>query len=201
MPEKIQNPIASTALAKEFGVKGRIALSLDETIVPIALVSDLTDDGTKAWGIALAVGAGGAGTYGKTQILNPAGSGLLVFVDQLIVVPTGTQRVIVVHEDTGIGITATPFFLDRRIATGADGVSPRPRCELHSATAGASTAGNIIAAQQWINGQPVPVFQLKVVLTPSTGVEAGVALVNSDSHYWWQGRIRSLTPEEAREFG
>lgn len=45
MPIKIQNAAASGALVEFFGIKGRMLQQLDETVVPVAIVADVTDSG------------------------------------------------------------------------------------------------------------------------------------------------------------
>jgi hypothetical protein len=198
MPEKVQNPLASTALSKEYGLKGRVSLAVDETIVPVAVVADLVSDGSKAWAIAITVGKFVTG-YSMAQIVNPVGSGLICFIDEITGQAESSQMITLMALDAGISITATPFYTDRRDTTAADAAQPRPRLELHTKNTDVTPiSGTKYAGEFYSNGFAAIRFKGPYVLTPGTGILIQVSsAVNRILHAGFRGRVRSETPEEA----
>lgn len=86
MPSPIQDPGESQALVNLFGIKGRLPLNLDNVVVPVALVADLTNTPYSAIGRGNAArrqGAAGAGTYAAIAI--EPGPGLICRVDTLTI--------------------------------------------------------------------------------------------------------------------
>ncbi len=72
MPLDITGLAASSALTEAFDLTGKLPLKLDETVVPIINVGDLSDDifGPRA-GCQLTVAAGGAANVSQTEISLP----------------------------------------------------------------------------------------------------------------------------------
>lgn len=198
MPEKVQTPTPAVALSREYGLKGRVQLSVDETIVPVAIVGDLIDDGTKAWAIAYTVGKFVTG-YSMAQIINPVGSGLMCFVDEITGQAESSQLITLMAHDAGIGVTATPFYKDRRITTAADAAQPRPRIELHTLnTSVTPISGSKYAGEFYSNGFPAIRFEGPYTLTPGTGILVQVSsAVNRILHAGFRGRVRAESALEA----
>ena len=86
MPTEIQTPFAWARLADKFRLTGRHKLMLDEVVVPVVLVEDLSEpgiineqDATCVMVIAAPVGVA------KALLENPAGSGVRFLLDRIVV--------------------------------------------------------------------------------------------------------------------
>lgn len=69
MPKAINNADAARQLVSQFDLKGRVTLNLDETVVPIVIVGDLTAAaGGRRCGRNFDQGAGGAGQFSHSGV-------------------------------------------------------------------------------------------------------------------------------------
>lgn len=117
MPAKIQEVTTSQKLIKKFALVGQISPQLDETIVPVVVLDDLSDSEEWRWGFLEDTRAGGGvGTFNTWSLDNPAGSGSLV---QLLTVAFSSPdaQMWVVHLNGGtaiLGLALAPEFQDLR---------------------------------------------------------------------------------------
>lgn len=121
MTKPIQTGEDALALARRFGIKGKLPLVLDEVVVPIFDLSRLDGSGIPAVGTTIS-GAGGAGVYSSVCLENPVGSGVLARVDQFKAILGGGALLWEVRLEGFTGIPAviplgssnTGFLRDRR---------------------------------------------------------------------------------------
>lgn len=117
--------------------------------------------GENLWSGFQSVGAGGAGTFARLGIFNPAGSGLLVVVTHhlLQVAVSGTDSVQLFPTNILLGNTATVFFRDRRDRRSVGAV-------LHFEASATALADQLFALTPLTTAAPV---QLEIVLPPGQG--------------------------------
>jgi len=79
MPKQINNADAARLLVSQFDLKGKVALALDEMIVPVIIIGDLSASaGGRRCGRNFAQGAGGATLFGFSGVAAVEGVNLLV---------------------------------------------------------------------------------------------------------------------------
>lgn len=190
MPLPIQNPKASNLLTSFFGLVGRPSLSLDEIVVPIALVTDLEDPfSSGAVERRLAAGSSfmGATVGGNSsvQLLNPANSGVIVGVRRIFIT-LGTA-----------GVIARVNFLDTALATAETAVDWRDRritgqpvgLMFREAPAGAPGTSALIRAGT-DGGGLLTIADPRYILGPGQGIVVTTATQNMDVTvtYFWEER-------------
>lgn len=84
MPKKIQEATTSLKLIRKFALVGAFTPQLDESVVPVVLIDDLTesDQWRDVW-VGRILTAGGAGNFNKFGVSNPAGSGVVMALDEV----------------------------------------------------------------------------------------------------------------------
>lgn len=109
MPAKIQEVTTSQKLIKKFALVGQISPQLDETIVPVVVLDDLTDSEEWRFGmLADPRGDPGVGNFNTWSIGNPANSGHVVQLLSSQFSSPNAQRWIVHHNNT-TPVLATPL--------------------------------------------------------------------------------------------
>ena len=79
MPKKVNNATASSDLVAQFDLKGRVDLLLDETVVPVVVLGDLSRSaGRRRCGRNFGIGASGAGLFGYSGVAAVEGVNLTV---------------------------------------------------------------------------------------------------------------------------
>jgi len=115
VPLPIQIGSVTQALQRAFGFKGRYTPMLDEIIVPVYIITDPSPAGPTR----LCSGTVEAGALIDTptmQILNPAGSGVIVNVTTLTVSALEKQPIFIAFDDSILDdLIDRNFFRDRRI--------------------------------------------------------------------------------------
>lgn len=123
MPKQINSPFPGSGLVKAFNLKGRFQPVLDETVVPVALVTDLTSLGMGS-GIKEAAGTNYNTSFVATSsyglLSNPTNSGINIhvtdahFVGTVLTAPAATTYVYgtietYLTDDTGVLTPGTAF--------------------------------------------------------------------------------------------
>ena len=101
MPVKIQEVTTSQKLIRKFALVGQITPQLDETIVPVVVLEDLSD--TEEWEHAFIHDdrVGVALEYNSWSLENPVGSGkVLQLIEAHLTAPTTVQFVAVANDVT-----------------------------------------------------------------------------------------------------
>lgn len=194
MPLPIQNPRSTNLLVGAFGLVGRPSLQLDEIVVPVALVADLCDPfQSGATERRLAAGSsfeGGAVLQnGSVQLLNPAGSGILI----------GVRRIYVTVATAGANIRVN--FLDTALATAETAIGWRDRrlpgtpagLMFHEGPAGAPGTDTLMRLGADAGGLSV-IEEPRYILQPGQGMVVTTPVQNMDitvTYYWEE---RQLTP-------
>lgn len=141
MPVEIQNPKAWAKLVDEFGLTGRHQILIDEVILGVAIVADLTDQ--EGSGVASAIAQANmtlAGTVGVVGLENVLGSDRDVLIDKIVI----QQRLAVV--------------LARLYSINVQGLTG------YAADAGASTR-----RVQWADGRRGEAAPANIVVHSTTG--------------------------------
>lgn len=202
MPERIQTPRASSALQAEYDIKGRIALSLDEVVVPVAIVSNLVttgEDWKKCW-TGRVMAAGGVGNFNKMALTNPAGSTGVINVDEVgISCNVGCSYWLEWPNGVlALGLTNAVLFRDSRPMTPALTERPFAICTYVSSAAAVlgtdEMPGHVPSGVQYGG---TAVLRPNVAIYPgcSLAIRAGTANVANNIYFLW--RERSLLPGEA----
>lgn len=147
MPAKIQEVTTSQKLIKKFALVGQITPQLDETIVPVVVLDDLSDSDEWRYGMLEDTrGAPGIGDFNTWSLDNPAASGKLV---QLLRVrfssPDAQLWVVHVNNTTPeLATTLTGIYQDLRGVFVAPNVFPigNPRWEALGAALGVVHVSN-----------------------------------------------------------
>ena len=150
MPAKIQEVDTALKLVRKFRLVGQITPQLDETIVPVVVLDDLSPEDFRAAAGGIQTGPPGVGAYNIHALVNPADSGKLLLL-QDVTVSTGTVATptFMFGIDSGfVGYTAPIVggraFIDSRRAL--DATDPTPAGEVREATVGAvGSPGSFVA--------------------------------------------------------
>ena len=117
MSVKIQEVTTSQKLIKKFALVGQISPQLDETIVPVVVLDDLSkltpDDVPCFGGVSRAAVVA---EYSHVSLVNPPGSGVLLKIDA-ITVNSGTSGIVLFHSGGYAGATVNPSYRDSRLWT------------------------------------------------------------------------------------
>lgn len=127
---KIQTPEHQQALRDQFKVRDPFELSLEATISPVAIVSDLgpariasTGYPRNCMGFA-SIAAGGVGTNAECALRAPAGTGKLFHVTQGMVSKSTTAGIVDINMGNGVALAAATAlaakaFTDQRVGASA----------------------------------------------------------------------------------
>jgi len=196
MPEKIQTPSVSQALTQEYSIKGRLRLALDETVVPVTVVGNVSPDLYRPCGVALRI-APLANNFNIQQLINPAGSGVIAYLDRVTAASSVNSGQNYFLEDVPVDVAATAsgFFLDRR-ETPAAPDQKRPNVLLYTDQRLVALAGDLVGrAQQAATGQSI-IDLSGFTLMPGTGFAISCDLINSKLECSFVWRERQLKPTE-----
>ena len=114
-PVTVQTIKQLRELKEKFGIFGGFRLQLDETVVPVAIVEDITRD-IDSIDVPCFAGqdrAAVAAEYSHVSLYNPPDSGLLVIVDEIWVSANPTNFV-QLRSGARAGTTVNPSFRDSR---------------------------------------------------------------------------------------
>lgn len=85
MAKRVQTGVPTQQLVAQFGLRGSVDLGLDEIIVPVCILSDLTGQIEKRPAhVSVDLAAPAAGRQNICSLNNPAGSGVVCRVVQMI---------------------------------------------------------------------------------------------------------------------
>lgn len=191
MPIPIQNATVWARLQRAFGLLGRHKLLLDEIVVPVALVEDLS--GVEVL-LEKRYAQGGdtqgavAGNSTRVQIFNPAGSGILVELYQAVAGASGAG---VINWGPVVAVLAGSIsgtWQDRRLTPAS---VPAALIQTDN-----NPAGPVLVNPLKLNqlGNTAVLFRCDVTLLPGTGFVFEGHTVNTSisAGFWW---VESALPE------
>lgn len=209
MPLKVQRPAAAVALANEYGTLGKLQLALDEIIVPVSLVSDLTEDPWVDYGVGGKLGQSGAGNNWKMQLWNPLLSGvacrLKIAAWSLLGIATGADAANLFRSWGEIGITGfgagykINYLDDLRPPVSTFGRSSTV-CRT-VASAGLITGESVGHIAGYARNQGPMTFETGFIITPGTGLTLEQEALNVAGGLRFEFAERPLSPEEKRQLG
>lgn len=194
MPKTIQDAIGSVALQTEYGLVGGFNLKLDETVVPVVLMKDLSQPASN-WRDCYfgdARGAAGALNQHKWALLNPVGSGILVELYEVTFCSSTAGC------DWEVVVTPTPYvpgtvlngaYQDTNTQYLVPGSVPAAT-PLWAATA-AATPGDVVLAFVALIAQPF-VWHPKCLLWPGQQIIFHQLPVNNNGQLSMQWRERPV---------
>lgn len=126
MPQPAQTGPLAQRLAQVFKLHGKLPLSLDEIVVPVVLVGDVSDELEQLEELEVAgagsTGVPAAGTRRALYLVNPIDSGVIAFLERIritVFVGAGastTGQVDLASNSRGIAVAAGDVdFTDRRV--------------------------------------------------------------------------------------
>jgi len=191
MPIQIGTARAWARLRDAFDLKGKHNLQLDEIVVPVVVVEDLSLQAPLADLRPAEAGfldPSAIGFISQTQLFNPVGSGRMIFLYQIIVTSQNDSGCLIGPATTTMPLVANGNWQDRRL----DGV---PAGDIQSQTNAPGTS--LIDAITWLVEFNVPVIlELEVVLPPGNAYRVESTVQNNlvTTGFWW--RERDLLPGE-----
>lgn len=204
MPIPSQNPQWASQLRNQADVQGKVGLSLDEIVVPVAVVAD--DDELVWEGISTGKAWGGGTTNLPTvgerisvRLLNEAGSGTLIHVELIQLRSATIPSPGLVRFATGPAVVGTPYgtVQVRDLRRGADFFTS-PVGVIHE-----ESGPGILPNEEWTDvvdstGFPTRV-PLDVWLPPGSSIVAQLAIADERLEAFWQWTERPLrTAERAK---
>jgi len=150
MPIPVQYPGQANALQKLFGLKGKIPLSVDETIVPVALIADQMNS---PWGDVISVArhrAQAALAANNSGLMVRPGAGVVLGIDQIFVDNNQGNavridlRMLSVATVTAMTVVASSNMNDMSAPIASDGSIARTGSVVSSITRIGAT-GNVLA--------------------------------------------------------
>ena len=176
MPVKVQGVEATNWLKKTFGVLGAFTPRLDETIVPVGVVADATrdiaaDDVPCVWGYTL---AGVVAEFGHISLVNPAGSGILIIVDEIR--SSGGAATIALREGARDGATHNPHFCDSR--DWEQGGVPQVPISRGMSHTNVAALGNMVVEPFLIAGGADSVIHPRIIIGPNEDITVVTTAVN-----------------------
>jgi len=194
MQNEIQVGRFNALLSKLFGITGAPSPVLATDVFPnIVVESDRPEwsflKGEKLLGGYYGLAAGGAGTYGKLQLWNPAGSGVLAVVEKFFITATANTSWYALFSQTLVSATsATLRSRDTRAAV-------NPTCYLRYLV-DASTPGNRLIGGDCTSGSPV-ILDIPMIVSPGYGFHIQLG-ANTTAYVAMLWRERVLERSETR---
>lgn len=193
MPAKIQEVTTSQKLIKRFALVGQITPQLDETVVPVVVLDDLSD--AEEWNYAHILDARPAafGEYTHWEIENVAGSGRVLQLIQASITSSAAQVATATIDIIGValGLVLQPLFEDLRKTFVAPQEFPAARVRFESL--GAIIPGlQVWGAYTAAGANQVPWRPGRVLIYPGTKVTLRGTLQNSDLALALEWRERLL---------
>lgn len=141
MPLKVQTPLVGQALQRLFSIQGRVVPVLEESIVPMVLVGDVSQGGTpdvQRAAVASGVAAAVAAEFSSANLQVPPG--VIAKILAITCWPAAETNLLVSFANQAIALAAQPQtrFTDNRLAGGVT-VLQTPASVMNVGTSGAQT--------------------------------------------------------------
>jgi hypothetical protein len=196
VPKKIQEATTSLKLIQKYALVGAFTPVLDESIVPVVLLDDLTE--VEEWKHAFAFdarAAPGVGNFLTWALENDPDTGKVLELLRITFTATaGAISACVVNPvQPALTTTLTPIFQDMRGSFGAPPTFPsgRPRFEILGALLGGTTVWRIIG----LGSTPAIFEPSELLVYPGTRILFQRQTANIDGHISFLWRERNLRPD------
>ncbi len=202
MPVPVQTTKHVTPLRKAFGLFGGLRLKLDETVVPVAVVEQLSPDDWSNAFVGDTQAASGAGNVHIWALENPAASGCLIELFEVIVASTnGSIWAITIADPPYVpGNIIAGQWQDLAGVYGTGGgifylPGRNPSGQMRHAAAAVAVAGAIVAHFN-VPAQHDVYYHPKVILHPGQQINVYTQTQNIEGRCSFQWRERPLQPSE-----